>query len=230
MRTILGRRRPADCAEVGGCTGAIRSTGRLPLSNVAGCNVDRDAATADAARVTATSFVDSGPAAATPYARSVAAVGGTGLEGTRSAAVGAPATGSAATCCTASNPAHVGAGHAHRRGGCAHANGSNRAMGFRNGLFTTTLKQTGMNHDAIGRCAWARRSMASSRRRREGDWFSDDSQAGRIEPRRAGRAEGSGLGWALRSARTPVRLRPPVGRRAAVGMLRLRRVAVSTAS
>ena len=104
----------------------------------------------NAAPVTATLFIDNGLAPATQYAWSVAAVDAAGLEGARSAPVSATTTGSAATCTTASNYAHVGAGHARHSGGYALANGSNQSMGLWNMFVTTTLKQTGINYYVIG--------------------------------------------------------------------------------
>ena len=116
-------------------------------------NVYRDNGRANGALVTATSFVDSGLAPATQYAWSVAAVDNAGLEGARSAAASATTTGTAATCYTATNDAHVSAGRAHQSGGYAYANGSNQNMGLWNVFATTTLKQAGTNYYVIGSCA-----------------------------------------------------------------------------
>ncbi len=135
-----------------GATASSMTIAWNAVSEAAGYNVYRDGGRANGAPVTATSFVDSGLAAATPYAWSVAAVDGAGREGIRSATASATTTGSAATCHTATNYAHVGAGRAHQGGGYAYANGSNQNMGLWNVYATTTLKQTGPNYYVIGSC------------------------------------------------------------------------------
>jgi poly(3-hydroxybutyrate) depolymerase len=75
-----------------------------------------------------------------------------GVESAPSAAASGTTTGTAATCFTANNYAHVQAGRAHQSGGYAYANGSNQNMGLWNLYVTTTLKQTGANYYVIGTC------------------------------------------------------------------------------
>ncbi len=136
-------------------SGATANSMTISWSAVAGAsgyNVYRNSAQVNASAVVATTFTDSGLAAATPYGWSVAAIDGAGAEGARSAAVSATTTGTAATCTTASNYAHVNAGRARVSGGYALANGSNQNMGLWNVFVTTTLKQTGPNYYVIGSC------------------------------------------------------------------------------
>src|SRR5262249_27084250 len=106
----------------------------------------------DASAVAATSYVDTGLAPATTYSWTVAAVDANGAEGARSSPATGTTTGSAPSCTTASNYAHVAAGRAHQSGGYAYANGSNQNMGLWNVFVTTTLKQTGPNYYVIGTC------------------------------------------------------------------------------
>jgi hypothetical protein len=105
--------------------------------------------------VTATSYTDTGLAAATTYSWTIAATDSGGVEGTRSSAANGTTTGSAPpppTCYTSSNYAHTTAGRAHQSGGYTYANGSNQNMGLWNTFTTTTLKMTGTNYYVIGTC------------------------------------------------------------------------------
>lgn len=123
------------------------------VSGATGYHVYRNGSRVTAAPVAATSFTDSGLAAATTYSWTVTAVDANGAE----SAASAPATGTttgtvAASCFTASNYAHTTAGRAHVSGGYALANGSNQNMGLWNVFVTTTLKQTASNYYVIGTC------------------------------------------------------------------------------
>lgn len=123
------------------------------VSGAAGYHVYRNGSRVTASPVAATSFTDSGLAAATTYSWTVTAVDANGTE----SAASAPATGTtsgsvAVTCFTASNYAHTTAGRAHVSGGYALANGSNQNMGLWNVFVTTTLKQTAPNYFVIGTC------------------------------------------------------------------------------
>ncbi len=118
-------------------------------------NVYRNANKTNALPVTATSFTDTGLAAATQYSWTVRAADEEGMEGAASAAAIGTTTGSApppATCYTASNYAHTTAGRAYQSGGYTYANGSNQNMGLWNVFVTKTLKMTGSNYYVIGTC------------------------------------------------------------------------------
>ena len=117
-----------------------------------GYNVYRNGAKVNSTTVTATSYVDTGLAAATTYSWTVTDLNGSGVESAPSAAATGTTTGTAATCYTANNYAHTTAGRAHQSGGYAYANGSNQNMGLWNLFVTTTLKQTGSNYYVIGTC------------------------------------------------------------------------------
>jgi len=134
-------------------TAGSMTIGWSAVSGAASYNVYRNSSKANASAITATSFTDTGLAAATTYTWTVRAVDGNGAEG----AVSSPATGtttggSTAVCFTASNYAHTTAGRAHQSGGYALANGSNQNMGLWNVFITTTLKQTSTNYFVIGTC------------------------------------------------------------------------------
>jgi hypothetical protein len=104
--------------------------------------------------VTATSYTDTGLAAATQYSWTVRAADA-GVEGATSAAATGTTTGTApppATCYTSSNYAHTTAGPRHQSGGYTYAKGSNQNMGLWNTFTTTTLKMTGTNYYVIGTC------------------------------------------------------------------------------
>jgi poly(3-hydroxybutyrate) depolymerase len=135
-----------------GATNTSMVIGWSAVSNATGYNVYRNGSQVNAAKVTATSFTDSGLSPGTTYSWSVAAIDGAGAEGARSAPVTGTTTGAAATCFTASNYAHTTAGRAHQSGGYALANGSNQNMGLWNIYTITTLKQTGPNYYVIGTC------------------------------------------------------------------------------
>lgn len=123
------------------------------VSGAAGYQVYRNGSRVTASPVAATSYTDSGLAAATTYRWTVTAVDANGAESAASAPATGTTTGSvAATCFTASNYAHTTAGRAHVSGGYALANGSNQNMGLWNVFVTTTLKQTAPNFYVIGTC------------------------------------------------------------------------------
>jgi poly(3-hydroxybutyrate) depolymerase len=139
-------------------SGATTTTMNVNWSAVSGAasyNVYRNANKTNALPVSATSFTDTGLAAATQYSWTVKAADANGVEGAVSAAATGTTTGSApppATCYTASNYAHTTAGRAYQSGGYALANGSNQNMGLWNTFVTTTLKMTGPNYYVIGTC------------------------------------------------------------------------------
>ena len=125
------------------------------VSGAASYNVYRNSNKTNALPVTATSYTDTGLAAATQYSWTVKAADANGLEGAASAAATGTTTGTAApaaTCYTSSNYAHVTAGRAYQSGGITYANGSNQNMGLWNTFVTTTLKMTGPNYYVIGTC------------------------------------------------------------------------------
>jgi poly(3-hydroxybutyrate) depolymerase len=138
-----------------GTSGATASSMTIAWNAVPGAsgyNVYRDGAKVNAATVSGTSYVDTGLAAATTYRWTVTDLDAAGAESAPSAAATGTTTGTAATCTTASNYAHVAAGRAHQSGGYAYANGSNQNMGLWNVFVVTTLKQTGANYYVIGTC------------------------------------------------------------------------------
>ncbi len=122
------------------------------VANAASYNVYRNANKTNALPVTATTFTDSGLAAATLYSWTVKAVDANSMESAASAAVTGTTTGTAATCYTASNYAHTTAGRAYQVGGYTYANGSNQYMGLWNTFTVQTLKMTGTNYYVIGTC------------------------------------------------------------------------------
>lgn len=133
-------------------TASSMQIGWSAVSGATGYNVYRSGTRANGAPVAATTYTDTGLAAATTYSWTVRAVDANGAEGAASAAATGSTTGTAATCYTASNYAHTTAGRAHLSGGYVLANGSNQNMGLWNVFVTTTLKQTGTNHYVIGTC------------------------------------------------------------------------------
>jgi hypothetical protein len=122
------------------------------VSGASGYNVYRGGTKVNASTITGTSYVDTALAAATTYAWTVTDLNAGGIESAPSAPASGTTTGTAATCFTANNYAHVQAGRAHQSGGYALANGSNQNMGLWNLFVTTTLKQTGVNWYVIGTC------------------------------------------------------------------------------
>lgn len=122
------------------------------VTGAVGYNVYRNGNKVNTSALSGTSFTDTGLAAATSYAWTVAATASNGVEGAPSAPVTGTTTGSAPVCFTASNYAHVTAGRAHQSGGYALANGSNQNMGLWNIFVTKTLKQTGANYFVLGTC------------------------------------------------------------------------------
>ena len=138
-----------------GTSNATASSMTIAWNAVSGANgydVYRNGAKVNASIVTATSFVDTGLAPATTYSWTVTDLDSNGIESAPSSAASGTTTGTAATCYTANNYAHVQAGRAHQSGGYAYANGSNQNMGLWNLFVTTTLKQTGANYYVIGTC------------------------------------------------------------------------------
>jgi poly(3-hydroxybutyrate) depolymerase len=125
------------------------------VTGAASYNVYRNANKTNALPVTATSFTDTGLAAATQYSWSVKAVDSNSAEGAVSALVTGTTSGTpppTATCSTASNYAHTLAGRAYVFAGFTYANGSNQSMGLWNIFSFTTLKMTGANFYVIGSC------------------------------------------------------------------------------
>ena len=125
------------------------------VSGAASYNVYRNAGKVNALPVSATSYSDTGLAAATTYSWTVKAVDGNNLESEASTAAAGTTTGTpppAATCTTASNYAHTTAGRAYAFGGYTYANGSSQYMGLWNIYVTQTLKLTGSNYYVIGTC------------------------------------------------------------------------------
>jgi len=138
-----------------GTSGATASTMTIAWAGPGGAtgyNVYRGGARVNAATVATTSYMDTGLAPATTYTWTVTDLDSAGAESAPSAAASGTTTGTAATCTTASNYAHVNAGRAHQSGGYAYANGSSQNMGLWNLFVTTTLKQTAVNHYVIGNC------------------------------------------------------------------------------
>lgn len=139
-----------------GATASSMVIGWSAVTGAASYNVYRNANKVNALPVTATSYTDTGLAAATSYSWTVRAADAAGAEGAVSAAATGttqPGTGGGtATCTTASNYAHVQAGRAYQQSGVAYAKGSGQNMGLWNVFVTRTLKQTGPNYYVIGTC------------------------------------------------------------------------------
>jgi poly(3-hydroxybutyrate) depolymerase len=123
------------------------------VNGASGYNVYRGASKVNAAKVTGTSYTDTGLAPGTTYSWTVTSLDASNAESAPSAPATGTTTGAAPACFTASNYAHTQAGRAHQSGGYAYANGSNQNMGLWNTFFTTTLKQTGSNYYVIGTCS-----------------------------------------------------------------------------
>ncbi|MFF2043486.1 PHB depolymerase family esterase [Kitasatospora sp. NPDC058170] len=106
------------------------------------------------AGVTGTAFTDTGLAAGTTYAYTVAAVDSAGTVGARSATVTASTGGSTPQCFTDNNYNQVKAGRATQSVGLTYALGSGQAMGLWNLLTVHTLKQTGPGYFVLadGQC------------------------------------------------------------------------------
>ncbi|MEJ8854261.1 PHB depolymerase family esterase [Variovorax robiniae] len=123
------------------------------VSGASGYNVYRNGSKATASPVAATTFTDTGLAPGTSYSWTVAALDDSGLEGSPSTPISGSTTGGTATTCfTSSNYAHVSAGRAHVVMWLAYANGSNQYMGLWNIFFSTTLKHTGPGYYVVGSC------------------------------------------------------------------------------
>lgn len=138
---------------------ATTSTMGITWNAVSGAdsyNVYRNNNKTNALPVIATSYTDTGLAAATAYSWTVRAADANGVEGaTSTAATGTTATGTVpppATCYTSSNYAHTTAGRATQSGGYTYAKGSSQNMGLWNVFTTRTLKMTGPNYYVIGTC------------------------------------------------------------------------------
>ena len=135
-----------------GATGSSMVISWGAVAGASGYNVYRNGGKVNASVVTAASYTDAGLAPATTYSWTVTDLNGSGVESAPSTPASGTTTGSAPTCTTASNYAHVSAGRAHQSGGYAWANGSNQNMGLWNLYVTTTLKMTGPNYYVIGTC------------------------------------------------------------------------------
>jgi poly(3-hydroxybutyrate) depolymerase len=142
---------PANVAT-SNATASSMTIGWSAVSGAVSYNIYRNSSKANASAVTATSFNDTGLAAATTYSWAVRAVDANAAEGAVSTPATGTTTGTAAVCFTATNYAHTTAGRAHQSAGYALANGSNQNMGLWNVFVTTTLKQTAPNYYVIGTC------------------------------------------------------------------------------
>lgn len=99
-------------------------------------------------------YTDTGLAAGTSHAYTVAARDGAGTAGTRSGPVTVSTTGAAAVCWRgANNYQHVQAGRATTDGGYAYAKGSHQAMGLYNVFVTHTLKEAPAGYFVIADAA-----------------------------------------------------------------------------
>ena len=140
---------------VSGVTASSATLSWAAVSGAASYNVYRNANKANALPVTATTYNDTGLAAATTYSWTVKAADANAAEGAVSGAVTATTSGTpppAATCYTASNYAHTVAGRAYANLGYTYANGSNQYMGLWNTFTVNTLKQTAANYYVLGTC------------------------------------------------------------------------------
>ena len=137
-----------------GATSSSMTIAWTAVSGASGYNVRRNGTKVNTTPVTATSYVDTGLAAATTYTWTVTDLNASGgaESAPSTAASGTTTGGTPVTCTTANNYAHVQAGRAHQAGGYAYANGSNQNMGLWNLFVTTTLKQTAANYFVIGTC------------------------------------------------------------------------------
>lgn len=149
---------PPPLPPPAGLAATASSAGSIALSwngvtGASGYNLYRNGSKANGAPLPATSYTDSGLAAATSYSYQVATVDSAGLEGARSGVLIA-STGPAFVCSatTASNYAHVQAGRAYRAGAYALALGSNQNMGLNNVFYTNTLAQSAAGYYVIGNC------------------------------------------------------------------------------
>jgi len=122
------------------------------VSGAAGYNVYRGSAQANTSLIGGTSFTDTGLSPGTTYSWTVKAVDDDGAESPPSAPASGTTTGSAATCYTASNYAHVSAGRAYQTWGYTYAKGSNQYIGLWNTYVITTLKQTSPGYYVLGTC------------------------------------------------------------------------------
>ena len=123
------------------------------VNGAAGYNIYRGASKANGSLVGGTSFTDTGLSPGTTYSWTVKALDANGGESPPSAPASGTTTGSAATCYTSSNYAHVSAGRAYQTWGYTYAKGSNQYMGLWNTYTIKTLKQTGPAYYVIGTCS-----------------------------------------------------------------------------
>ncbi|WP_225801732.1 PHB depolymerase family esterase [Streptomyces sp. NK15101] len=130
---------PAGLA-VGGTTDATVSLSWNAVPGAASYDVYRGGTKVGTAN--STTYTDTGLAAGTTYAYTVAAVDAAGAVGAASSSVTATTTGSTPACYTANNYQHTVAGRAYQSGGQTYATGSGQAMGLYNTFVTHTLKQT----------------------------------------------------------------------------------------
>ncbi len=138
-----------------GTSGATNTSMNLAwnaVTGAAGYDVFRGGAKVNGAKVTATTYTDTGLAPGTTYSWTVKAQDSGGVDGAASSPATGTTTGNAATCYTASNYDHVAAGRAYVLYGYTYANGSGQYMGLWNIYVTTTLKKTGNNYYVIGTC------------------------------------------------------------------------------
>ncbi|WP_327256467.1 extracellular catalytic domain type 1 short-chain-length polyhydroxyalkanoate depolymerase [Streptomyces sp. NBC_01244] len=103
---------------------------------------------------TGSPFTDTGLSPGSTHTYAVAALDGAGVEGLRSAGIGATTTGAAPKCWTANNYQQVQAGRATTDGSYAYAKGSNQNMGLYNTFATHTLKEAPAGYYVIadGNC------------------------------------------------------------------------------
>jgi poly(3-hydroxybutyrate) depolymerase len=145
---------PTGVATSNATTTTMRITWNA-VTGAASYNVFRNGNKVNATGVTATTYTDTGLAAATTYTWTVAGVDGSAVQGAVSAGATGTTTGSApppATCTTSNNYTHVTAGRATTSGGYVYAKGSGQNMGLYNVFVTTTLKQTSPGYYVIGTC------------------------------------------------------------------------------
>lgn len=152
-----------DGSAPGGGTGALPAPTGLTVTGVTDTTVTLHwtavggaasyAVLRDGAKVGApasAAYTDSGLAAGTAHAYTVAAVDPSGAAGAPSGAVSATTSGSAPTrCFTDDNYHQVTAGRAHQSAGYTYADGSDQNMGLWNVLITHALKETSTGYYVI---------------------------------------------------------------------------------
>jgi len=135
-----------------GATASSMAISWNAVTGAAGYNVYRNGTKANALALSATSYTDTGLAAATTYSWTVKATDANGAESPASAAASGTTSGAAASCFTASNYEHTLALRAYALYGFTYAYGSNQYLGLWNIYTTTTLKQTAPNYYVMGAC------------------------------------------------------------------------------